>query len=258
MENSWIKLGNKRSLIQNDIWSSAKNYHNFLINKTNNERSVLKLNTFFENFFVKEKNKLLELGCGMGWLSAFLKNKYQNKISNIDLLDIDFNFKKHTKEMFKIYNASYDNVNFFELNFSQIDTLKNSYDLILLTSSIHHYYDLYDLLSSIKKILNKDGYLIILNENPISRSRFTWELLKNYIHDFYSHLFSNKYKRFKQISHCGIKYDPILGDYIFPLDRYKFCFKNLGYKYEICDSKYEQYRDRKLGHTLKHFICQIK
>ena len=253
---NWTKESAK-SEVYHDIWSSASNYLNFLKQKTNNLDAV---NSMFNKIgpSLGPSLKILDLGCGMAWTSALLKQKYDHKITLIDLYDGDKVFDKHSRDMFKLLNVSYDNVNFIHGNFNNISVLRTNYDMIIMTSAIHHIYELDALLIDIKGLLSNDGIFLILNENPVGHLKYSWYLLKNYIHDFFLHLFRPRYKLFKQISHCGIKYDPILGDYYIPARRYKYLLDTNHFDYQIFDSGFKQYIELKTDHTLKHILCQKK
>jgi ubiquinone/menaquinone biosynthesis C-methylase UbiE len=239
------------------IWNSAFNYLNFLNDKTNNLRAV---NLLFDTIELPTGNNLnvLDLGCGMAWTSALLKQKFDHKIRKIDLFDADESFENHSENMFKIFDVDFKNVKFIKGNFDELNALDEKYDIIMMTSAIHHSYDLYNLVSDIRGLLSDRGILLILNENPVPHLKFTWFLIKNYLHDFLLHLFKPRYSIFKQISHCGIKYDPILGDYLIPLNRYVYLFDLLDLDYRLFDTRLKQYLEIATDHTLKHFICYKK
>ena len=176
----WSEKGNLKSQIDNDIWSSAKKYKDFLYTYTNNQRSLDSLESKFDSIFSKNEIEICELGCGMGWLSAYLKSKYNSKIKNIDLIDYDPKFAELSKDMFNLYKTSYNNVQFINKSFENISELNSKYDLIIMSSSIHHFYDIYDFFNELQLKLKSHGYLILINENPINKLKFTFQLLKNY------------------------------------------------------------------------------
>ncbi len=253
---NWTKEGSKAE-VYHDIWCSASNYLDFLEQKTNNLNAV---NYMFDRIepSLGSSLKILDLGCGMSWTSALFKKKFNNKIDSIDLYDGDKIFHKHSRDMFELFNISYENVNFIHGNFNNVGELSTTYDLIIMTSAIHHIYELNSLMIDINKLLHNDGFFLILNENPVGHLKYSWYLIKNYIHDFFLHLFKPEYKLFKQISHCGIKYDPTLGDYYIPERRYKYLFDINHFDYQIIDSGLKQYIELYTDHTLKHILCQKK
>lgn len=251
---NWKKESTNRASYEG-IWDSAENYLNFLNNKTNNIKSVLyALNS--PNIFEGSNLSVLDLGCGMSWTSAMLKSKFPDKIKDIDLYDGDETFGRLSRDMFQLWNIEYNDVNFITGNFDNIGFIKKKYDIIIMTSAIHHVYELDKLIGDIYLLLKTDGIFLILNENPIPHFKFTWYLLKNYLHDIGCHFFRPKYFQFKQISHCGIKYDPTLGDYFIPLRRYEYLLDVHGFSFELLDSGLKQYTEMETDHTLKHFICR--
>lgn len=223
--------------------------------KTNNLNAV---NLFFETIVlpVGDNLNVLDIGSGMSWTSALFKQKFGRKVSKIDLFDGDDTFENLIRDMFKLWKVDYNNVNFIKGDFENLSSLREKYDIIIMTSAIHHIYKLDKLLFDIKNLLSDNGIFLIMNENPVPHLRFTWFLFKNYLHDFISHLFAPKYSLFKQISHCGIMYDPILGDYFIPLRRYIYLFGKNGFTFEIFDTGFKQYKELYADHTLKHIICR--
>ena len=254
---NWINKSNKSSLVQNNIWSSAENYFEFLVNYTNNLNSFNSIQNELDEIFKNKNLKILELGCGMAWTSAYIQSIYSKNISEIHLLDMDNNFDKMSKDMFKLFQSDTSNVQFHNCDFNNIQ-FEQKFDVIILASSIHHFYDLDNLFKIFISIMSKGSTILIINENPINHFKFSYFLLKNYIHDFYKHLFNPNYKKFKRISHCGIEYDPELGDLYIPLRRYNYLFEKYNLEYKCIDSKLQQYKFMKLDHTLKHFICRKK
>ncbi|MEK6834707.1 MAG: class I SAM-dependent methyltransferase [Nanoarchaeota archaeon] len=95
-------------------------------------------------------NKLLDIGCGDG---SFIR-RIKNKFPNIKVFGVDAN-----------PNIKYLNSVFKEKIFSQQDLLnlsfkKNSFDAIICLDVLEHIKNLNLALNEIKRVLNKDGYLI--------------------------------------------------------------------------------------------------
>lgn len=240
-----------------DIWKSAENYLNFLNKKTNNLNAV---NLLFDKVVlpVGDNLNVLDIGSGMSWTSALFKHKFGQNLNKIDLFDGDETFDDLSRNMFKLWKVDYENVNFIKGDFANLSSLNDKYDIIIMTSAIHHVYKLDKLLKDIEFLLSDKGIFLIINENPVPHLRFTWLLLKNYLHDFMSHLFAPKYTLFKQVSHCGIMYDPTLGDYLVPLRRYIYLLGKNGFTFKILDTGLKQYKELTTDHTLKHIICRRK
>lgn len=133
---------------EKDIFATAKNLYLYMYEKSN-------LHT--------EISSVLEIGCGRGGGSAFLKERFPKiKYDACDLnqKNIDFCKEHHPKEInYKVCDAQ------------QLDYPENKYDLILNIESCHGYSDIPNFLSSVEKSLKPNGVLCLAD----IFSRFEYE-----------------------------------------------------------------------------------
>lgn len=124
----------------------------------------------FRKYFSDRKNlKALSLGCGTGhneleWakLGAF------KKIDAYDLSETRIEFaKKQARE-----NGCGNIINYQVADIYNIEKCDNSYDIILVEHSLHHFSPLKDILLKINGFLKPDG-LFIVNEF-VGPTRFQW------------------------------------------------------------------------------------
>lgn len=116
------------------IWNHNFAYHNWILNHT------------------KGKNKILDVGCGDGTLEFRLVND-NNDITGLDIdADIISIAKKNNKNK---------NVRFINGNFLEYDFKKEKFDAIIFVASIHHM-EMEKALIKAKKILNKNGIIMIV------------------------------------------------------------------------------------------------
>ncbi|MBN2772024.1 MAG: methyltransferase domain-containing protein, partial [Spirochaetes bacterium] len=144
------KIANKYA--EKDLYSVSKAARKFQID------SLIKL---IDPVLLEKKfDKVIEIGCGNGANSVYLKNYYNS------YLGIDF-----SEELIKIANYYYQNeqTDFFSSDIKDLD--KNiKYDLIVCVGVLHHLPNLKKYLRNIREIGHNDSvyaFLEPLAENPI-------------------------------------------------------------------------------------------
>ena len=114
-------------------------------------------NSYYEIFpIIEKKTKILDVGCGGGLLIDYLKIQGFD-IEGCDNYQYDFNTKK-TIEVLENYNSIHQN------DIYSFVTGKK-YDLILLSNVVEHLDDWKEGLRLVKKLLNKNGQIIMLFPN---------------------------------------------------------------------------------------------
>ena len=113
----------------------------------------------------------LDLGCGSGYVSYNLENNSSITMVGMDLSRLAligaYRFKK--KKGFKT-----------ELLLGDIENScfkKDSFDLVLIENTLHHFPDFDTPLKSVNRILKKDGYLIIEDSNLLFPTRL-WKAFR--------------------------------------------------------------------------------
>jgi ubiquinone biosynthesis O-methyltransferase len=118
------------------------------------------------------KNKtVLDLGCGAGRLSLFAA-KYANHVTGIDYIDTAINYATKFSEMCKIKNVDFQ--------VADIDKFGGkTFDVILISEVFQHVDQPLQTLKKCKKLLNKNG-LIIINIPAFNNFRGNvWLTLQN-------------------------------------------------------------------------------
>lgn len=162
----------------------------------------------------KKKYRILDLGCGTGFITTKL---YMNHNFEIEAVDIAENMTKVLKE--KIQNASNVHVYVQEASEFLRDGIAShkQYDLIVFSTFLHHLYDYLKILKQSIELLAQNGYIYILNE-PVKKAN----LLEFIDASFYRLLFTPKGLRYIIInaislilnrSHWVSNYDKIIAEY---------------------------------------------
>jgi 2-polyprenyl-3-methyl-5-hydroxy-6-metoxy-1,4-benzoquinol methylase len=112
----------------------------------------------YKNFANKELS-LLDVGCGTGLRTQILLNsKLGNHINQVTLLDTSSNMLKRATEKAKIWNIKYKTSN------SYLADLNEKFDVIIISSVLHHIPDLVTFLKQVNNKLNSGGVLIHLQD----------------------------------------------------------------------------------------------
>lgn len=145
-EEALIYLKNETDLPETDLIKA----YDYII-EYDSDKKIWNHNLAYNKFIknnIKDSKSILDVGCGKGYLDFYLYNDSIN-ITGIDLnIDIDYDKDK------------YKNINFIESDFMKYD-FNNKFDIIIFVSSIHHL-NMKKALKKAKKLLNKDGKIIII------------------------------------------------------------------------------------------------
>ena len=141
LDKSGLELQKKLSSI------NQYSFKEYLINNNRLKNRFKKLIEIILQF--KKEGKLLDIGAGFGLFTSILYQLGNFNITVVEPENQPYFLKKIPKKIFK-------------KNFSDFLKLNNQkFDLILLIDVLEHLTDPKKSLSQIKKILNKDGFLVI-------------------------------------------------------------------------------------------------
>lgn len=106
-----------------------------------------------------EGDKVLDIGCYIGYMSYLLAKKHK-EVTGIDILSHNIQI---AEEKFKL-----SNLRFMVMEAENLSFPNETFDCIILTEVIEHIENPMDLLKRIHALLRPDGFLIISTPNPIS------------------------------------------------------------------------------------------
>lgn len=157
-----------------NMWQSLQEQINLLVD------DLLK-NATYSN----QKLSFLDVGCGTGLSTQILLNsRLGEHIDNITLLDTSSKMLKLAEEKAKKWNKNYTLLN------SDITTLNQQFDCIMICSVLHHIPNLEIFLSQLNSILKPGGILIHLqdpNGDFLDESTY-----RNRLNDYENYLKKNK------------------------------------------------------------------
>lgn len=147
--------------------SSMKKFENNFFKETFNARTKIFIpRANLIKKLLNDKGSLLDIGAGVGiFMNAFKKIK-----SNISLTACDIN-----KEAISLIKSKFPKIKTINCDFLDLDESKK-YDCITLWDTFEHLIDPSQFLLKIRKIIKKNGYLILSTPNTLS---LEWALAKN-------------------------------------------------------------------------------
>jgi ubiquinone/menaquinone biosynthesis C-methylase UbiE len=200
---------------------------------------------------------LLDLGGGIGWLSAYL-----SKMKQIDKIIFLDSSKYYINEMlptvFHEIGGNLDKVTPIEGLFSPLFLDDNSLDIVVASAALHHADNMEIVLKEIYRVLKPGGYLLILNEIPYSTPQYLKISVKTIIKLMRNIIFKRYHPISQNISSSCVLNDPYLGDKIYPLWFWEYVIQSAGFlNFTYMKS---QYSTLKIKHDpnqlLSHFICK--
>jgi ubiquinone/menaquinone biosynthesis C-methylase UbiE len=208
------------------------------------------------NDYLRKSSVVLDLAGGSGWLSAYL-SKFGN-IQKIFFLDSSkFYIQNMMPKMVEIMHGVKKKIDPIEGYFSPLLFDDSSLDTVVASSALHHADNLEIVFKEVRRVLKDDGFFFILNETPLSYSKYLWMMLKKFIQMYINAISLNYKSRSPSISSNGILYDPILGDRIYPLWYWLKAIKMSGLILsEDINTQLSTVNGEK-GINLRHFICKI-
>ncbi|MBU0633200.1 class I SAM-dependent methyltransferase [bacterium] len=264
MNNSWIIEQTKINVAQ---WDSAMEnaypevkewnkdpykYYNQVCEKCNFLESVKIVD--WEKYLVEDA-KIIDMGSGGGWLSAYL-SKF-DLVKSIIALDTSKNYLyKIMPDVIKIMDGQVNKIQPIEGLFAPLLLDDGSLDMVVASAALHHADNLELVLKEIRSKLKEGGILVILNETPSGQLRYIARLLLAFA-KILKNTMLLKYKRLSpEISSSGFKYDPYLGDRSYPIWFWKEAIRLSGFELiELIDSELSTVKGIK-NQSLKHFVCK--
>jgi SAM-dependent methyltransferase len=234
--------------------STADNY----IHTTSQQCNYLDAIKLIEwDTYLLKDSKVLDLGCGGGWLSAFLSRF--DAVKTIYALDSSKHFLGVLlPEVVSRMGGDFKKIQPIEALFTPLFFEDKTLDLVVAASAVHHADNLEAVLKEISRSLKPDGLLILLNETPRSGFRYfisavmaSLRMLKN--------IALHKYLSISpSLSSSGFLYDPRLGDRDYPLWFWVDALKAAGFNVDqVVNTNLPTVKGSN-GRPLIHFICRKK
>jgi len=125
--------------------------------QSHKEKLLFQANSIASVIDTYNYEKVLELGCGMGFNSNYLASKFKDKhFKAIDLTPQNIKFAKQKA-------SDLSNISFNVADFDALDLGNEKFDLIFAVETLCHSKDISKLLNKLEKYLNIGGRIIIFD-----------------------------------------------------------------------------------------------
>lgn len=128
-----------------------KNVNSFMYSK----KRLLEIENFLKDFSLVNYNNVLDVACGAGIISSYLAKNNNNVVG----IDLSSKMIENAKIIHNESNLIFLNEDLYEFNY------KDKFDLIVIFNAYPHFLDTNLLIKSLKRLLNKNGRVVILHDN---------------------------------------------------------------------------------------------
>jgi len=197
--------------MKDNVWDRIWEKDSYSDEKLRIIKTKLKINEIvrFVNFY--KDYKVLDVGCGAGYITNEIYNKFECDIIGIDASEIAI-------EKAKSLNR---NIAFKVMNANDIHYPQSNFDIVLCIGLIEHVQDIDKCIGEIKKTTKNKGKIVIITSNKFSFMfihRKLKEFLRTWKYGYQRNWTSNKLKLFLEENSfdvLNIDYITIKGDFVF-------------------------------------------
>jgi SAM-dependent methyltransferase len=197
----------------------------------------------------------LDLGCGTGWVSAFLSR--DSRIASIRAVDSSSHLlTRMVPEVVRGLGGDLDKIHPIQGMFQPLMVDDRSLDLVVCCSSLHHADNLTGLLTEIFRVLKPGGLLAILNELPATMPQYLRAVAVAVVRMFRDIVLKRFAETAPSVSAAGHLYDAYLGDRTFPLWYWQEAIRRAGFSLEHLQTLDMPIQKREPGLPMRHFFCR--
>jgi ubiquinone/menaquinone biosynthesis C-methylase UbiE len=204
---------------------------------------------------LKPGARVLDLGGGTGWLTAYLSGMEQ--VSQIKIVDLSSGYlEKNLPVAIHRLNGDAAKISSAVGYFSPLLLKDASLDVVVMSSAIHHAEQLEGVLREINRVLVPGGWCCLLNEAPVSDLFYLRNMLATFVRSLLGTLTRRYQPSSASLSASGILYDAQLGDRMYPHWYWESAIRNAGITLERqIDTGLPTVKGGS-GLPLTHFICR--
>lgn len=146
----------------------------FVNSKRHAKKNLELVERLFNRIDLRNTTRVLEIGCGVGIVSAHLTNRYNMNVVGIDL-------DSEQIAIAKMYNNENEHLKFIEVDSTKLPFGDQEFDMVLSLYVLHHIGNWEKTLEEINRVLKHKGYFIFYD---LAYSKFTTRIfspiVKNY------------------------------------------------------------------------------
>jgi ubiquinone/menaquinone biosynthesis C-methylase UbiE len=140
----------------------------FVNSKRHAQENLRLVEGLFDKIDVSNVRSVLEIGCGVGVVSAHLANEYDMDITGIDL-------DPEQIVLAKMHNEENERLRFIEADAKRLPFGNEEFDMVLSIYVLHHVNDWGKALEEICRVIQQDGYFLF---NDLAVSEFTARIFR--------------------------------------------------------------------------------
>ncbi len=146
----------------------------FVNSKRHAQKNLELVERLFNRLDLHNTIRVLEIGCGVGIVSAHLTNRYTMDVTGTDL-DSD------QIAIAKTYNKESKHLNFVIADATKLPFFNQKFDMVLSIYVLHHIGNWKNTLKEINRVLKENGYFIFYDlAYPKFTTRIFSPVVKNY------------------------------------------------------------------------------
>lgn len=264
MENNWISEQTRRGAAQFDrammdrypessaFLKSARDYLD-TVGKTCNYVAACEQVQWAKH--LPSNAKVLDLGCGGGWLSAMLSRF--DAVETIYALDSSrFFLHELLPQVMTLMEGHQSKLVPIEGLFQPLLFNDSHLDVVVASAALHHADGLEPVLKEIRRTLKPGGLLFVLNESPWPGYRHLLSVLAASMRTLRDLMLQRYRPLSPSISASGYLYDPALGDRDYPLWYWKEALRASHFEVlSVLDTGLPTVKGGK-GRSFIHFVCR--
>jgi SAM-dependent methyltransferase len=203
-----------------------------------------------------QRLRVLDLGAGTGWLSAYLSRFDQ--IAHIEALDSSrSNLEVMLPGVIERMGGVASKIRPIRGLFTPLLVEDGAYDLIVASSALHHAPRLTDVLQECRRVIKPSGAMVLLNETPLGTARYLYKMARVCV-DITLKSMRGRYVAWSpSVASSGILYDPHLGDVAYSFDQWKSAFAQTRWSCRIIRTGLSSYkRPSPRPAHLTHFVLR--
>lgn len=209
----------------------------------------------WDRWLKSSEMKVLDLGCGTGWVSALLSR--DPRIGSIQAVDSSSYLLTHMlPEVVEKLGGNSQKIVPIQGMFQPLLVDDATFDLVVCSSALHHADNLTGLLRETFRVLKPGGILAILNEVPLTMRQYLRAVTAGVVKMFRDILLRRFAETAPSLSSAGHLYDPYLGDRAYPLWYWQEAIQKAGFTLEQSQPLGLPMQRNQPGPTMWHFFCR--
>jgi ubiquinone/menaquinone biosynthesis C-methylase UbiE len=146
----------------------------FVNSKRHAQKNLELVERLFNRIDLRNTIRVLEIGCGVGIVSAHLTNRYNMNVVGIDL-------DSEQIAIAKMYNNENKHLKFIEADSTKLPFGDQEFDMVLSLYVLHHIGNWEKALEEINRVLKQKGYFIFYD---LAYSKFTTRIFNSIVKNY--------------------------------------------------------------------------